>query len=247
MLSYKVSDDYARLLLEDDASDIVIFTFASEQQPLKVKGHKSVLTKVSPVFQTMFNEQWKQSEAPMNDLVDFDQHKIFRMFMEIIYNLRFVDELSVVEATQVFFYAHKYQIDELINKLKKHLDQRMEQGISLKPYSLIELEQSIKMAELYSLDDFKQQLDDVKLSISDENALKFYKLCIASNMDKLLFQIAEYLKAKPVLESWPFDLVKRVFERNRQDIMRLETSCQMLSKELLSILQSNLNDKIYEN
>lgn len=148
---------------------------------------------------------------------------------------------------QVFFYAHKYQIEKLTSRLKEHLNQRMNQGISNEPYSLFQLEESIKMAELYSLVDYKQRLDQVKLSISDENALKFYELCFVFNMNDLLFQIAEYLKTKPIQESWPFDLIKRVFDQNRQDINSITAELAVLKTQKVKTRRakhSKLSDDI---
>ena len=184
----------------------------------KIKGHKSLLVEVSPVFKTMFSENWDQSEVEMDDPVDFDQCDAFRLFMAVVYELKKLDTLAVEDATRVYFYAHKYQMEPLIKKLRKVLTDRMTQGVSSKPYTVSELTESIKMAELYSLNDFKTNLDGVKLDINDKNALELYEITEDHGLKKLQEQVVKYLDKKPIDESWPFGLIVKVVERHREQL-----------------------------
>ena len=187
----------------------------SSPEAAKVKAHKSVLSNVSPVFESMFNKNWDKSEQVMDDslLVDFDQPKIFQLFIYIIYELRKITTLSTEDAARVHFYIHKYQIEPLITEVRKVLTDRMKVGTDTKPYTVVELTESIKMADLNSSLDFKTKLNDVKLDIQDGNVAEIYDTCITHGMDRLVNQVDTFLDMKPLNKSWPLDLIVRYYER----------------------------------
>lgn len=182
----------------------------------KLKGYKSLLSKVSPVFNTMFNDYWDKSEFEMNDPVDFDQFEIFHLFLEIIYGLTGVDTLTVNQAICVHYYAHKYQVDPLIEKIQGILTNYAKIRVTI---SVTELIDSIKMAELYSLNEFKEQLNSVKLNIKNQSdALLVYKTCMDHNLKGLIAQVVSFLQSKPVEDYWPRNLIIYVLEKNRRKL-----------------------------
>lgn len=242
----ELRSEVCKLLLENDEGDIVRFIFPVQDQPdsseesgqgsdpvpgqkdcdegikvRKIKGYKSFLSKVSPVFKTMFNDQWNKSEYEMNDLVDFDQFEAFKLFMKVVYGLATIDTLTVDEAIRVHFYSHKYQMDPLTEQVRQVLTKQMNQGIKDKPYSVMELIDCIKMAELYSLKEFKEQLNRVKLDIRNgSDALLFYNTCVnqPTTFNGLIHQVISFLESKPVNDDWPNDLIIRVLELNRRKL-----------------------------
>lgn len=119
----------------------------SSPEATKVKAHNSVLYNVSPVFESVFNKNWNKSDQVMDDslLVNFDQPKIFRLFINIIYELRQIITLFTEDVARVHFSIHEYQIESLMTKLRRVLTDRTEAGADMKPYTILELTESITM------------------------------------------------------------------------------------------------------
>ena len=188
----------------------------------KIKGYKSLLSQMSPVFETMFSENWNDSVVIMDDPVDFDQFEAFRLFLAVGYKLKNVDSLAVEDATRVYFYAHKYQMDALIKEIENFLKTRVDKGISKVPFEFAEMRECVKLAELYSLGDLKKQLDKVKVFIDDGNVLGLYEFGLDHGMEKLVEQIVKYLEFKPVGDKWPRDLMARVMEQNQKSLKKYQ-------------------------
>lgn len=197
--------------MEDDEDDLIRFTFPDDDR--KIKCSKSMLSEISPVFKTMFNETWlKESIVKLEDDVTFHQYSIFKQFLEILYELRDVYSLKIDEATAVYFYSHKYEVIETTNKIQAHLNERMEAGISKDPLSVAELNDALQFASLYGLEDFKKKLDKVKLHFNDENPVEFYNLAVEFQMDLLKEQIVQHLKIIEPKDNWTHELSNAVLK-----------------------------------
>ena len=176
----------------------------------------------------------------MDDPVDFDQFEAFQLFLEVVYGISTVDTLTVDEAIRVHFYAHKYQMDPLIRQVREVLTKRMNQGIKDKPYSIMELIESIRMAETYSLNEFKEQLNRVKLDITEEiQALGFYDVCVDHKMEGLIDQVVSFMESKPVDDYWPTDLVIRVLELNRKELKMDRSQTGRIQRTNIVLLSSS--------
>lgn len=55
--------------------------------------------------------------------MNFNQIEAFTSFMETVYGLTEVSKLSMDEAIRVYYYAHKYRMDSLTEKLRKTMIQ----------------------------------------------------------------------------------------------------------------------------
>lgn len=196
----------------------------------KIIGYKSFLSKMSPVFEKMFSENWNQSEFVMDDQVDFNQLEVFQLFMELVCGLANVDTLTINQIICVHFYAHKYLMDPLIAKILEVLTNRTK---SEETFSVTEFIDSIKMAELYSLNEFKKQLNKVKLDItSQSDAIKAYNICIDCNMNQnVIRQVVSYMESQPV-NDWPINLVIRVLESNQTKLMITKSSLENVERKL---------------
>lgn len=183
----KTSEFLTKLVLEDNEDDIVRFAFSNEKR--KIKCSISMLSEVSPVFETMFSSLWRNEKAAeveldfhqektitLDDNVNFDQYVAFKLFMQILYGLHRIDSLSVDQASSVYFYSHKYEIKDIEERIQRFLNKRMESGMSQKPFSVTELKDGIEFAQGYQLDEFKDKLDQVKLAFDEENPIKFFDL-----------------------------------------------------------------------
>lgn len=111
----------------------------------------------------------------------------------------------------------------------------MKAGTDIKPYTVLELTESIKMADLNSSLDFKTKLNDIKLEIWDENVAKIHDTCIKHGMDRLVNQVNTFLDMKLLYKSWPLDLVVQYYEKKlaQRDVRfdRLEAENTQLRAE----------------
>lgn len=184
MNSSKIALYLSKLLIDDDETDLIRFTFPDDNR--KIKCSKSMLSEISPVFQKMFSETWlKETTIKLEDDVTFIQYSAFKLFLEIIYELRDINSLSVDDATAIFFYSHKYQVADIKNEIQDHLNKRMEaaSAVTRDPLSTAELNDGLQFAEMYQLEDFKKKLDKVKLGFDDNNPVQFYDLAVAFGMN----------------------------------------------------------------
>lgn len=226
----KTAEFLTKLMLEDDEDDVVFFAFPNEKR--KIKCSISMLTEISPVFEAMFSTRWHQEKSidnqqldsisqdktiQLDDGVTFNQYLTFKLLMQILYGLRQIDSLSVDQATGVYFYANKYQIKDVAEKIKKLLNKRMETGISKSPFTFTELKQGIEFAQLYQLDDFKNKLDKVKLDFNGENPVQFWDLVNKFEMEALKQQLLHHLKTIVPKADWGEDILLAVIGRLQAD------------------------------
>ena len=56
-------------------------------KPKKIRVPKSMLMKVSPVFEAMFSVNWDSDTVVMEDDVEFNQFEKFQLFLEVLLDL----------------------------------------------------------------------------------------------------------------------------------------------------------------
>ncbi|KAG4073516.1 hypothetical protein HA402_000740 [Bradysia odoriphaga] len=229
----KTAEFLSKLMLEEDGDDVVFFAFPKQKK--KIRCSVSMLTEMSPVFGAMFSTRWSQEKAlevdhtqldsfvphpqdktvQLSDDVNFDQYLTFKLLMQILYGLRQMDSLTVEQATNIFYYAHKYEIKDAEDKIQKFLNERMESGMGKVPLSVAELTEGIEFAQLYHLDGFKKKLDQVKLAFDEENLnpIQFWDLSTKFEMETLKQQIIDRMMIVAPKKDWPFDLLIAVTER----------------------------------
>lgn len=239
----------SKLTLDEEKDDVVYFAFPNQTK--KVKCSISVLTEWSSVFGTMFSDRWnkvktenvnaiqtdasgpapKDNTIPLQDAVNFDQYSIFRLLMQVQYGLRRVDLLSVDQATSIYYYAHKYQLQYTEANVQRFLNARMESGISKLPLSVAELTNGIEFAELYNLDEFKKKLDQVTLAFDKDNlnAIQFWNLATRFGMNTLQRQIADHMMNVTPHKDWPFGLLLAVTQRLQRVIRVAKNSMKNLT------------------
>lgn len=238
MNASKIANYFTKLLIEDDDTDLVRFTFPNDTR--KIKCSKSMLSEISPVFEKMFSETWfNESTIKLEDTVNFDQYSTFKLFLEIIYELKEVNSLQVHEATSVYYYSEKYQVDVTTNKIQEYLNQRMKSGMSKNPFSVAELRDGLEFAETYQLGDFKKKLDKVKLDFDEENPVKFFDLAVKFQLDILKQQVIEHLKAIEPKESWSIEISNLVVKSLQKD--------QKEQQELKDLICEDCRDVILDS
>ncbi|XP_037046525.1 uncharacterized protein LOC119081596 [Bradysia coprophila] len=232
-MNSKTAEFLSKLMLEDDGDDVVFFAFPNQKK--KIRCSVSMLTEISPVFGAMLSTWWSQENPlhvddtqphsfvthsqdktiQLSDDVNFDQYSTFKLLIQILYGLRQMDSLTVEQATNIFFYAHKYEIKDAEDKIQKFLNERMESGMGQVPLSVAELTEGIEFAQLYHLDGFKKKLDQVKLAFDEENLtpFQFWDLSIKFEMKTLQDQIIDRMMNVAPKKDWPFDLLIAVTER----------------------------------
>lgn len=254
----KTVEFLSRIMLEDDEDDVVFFAFPNQKK--KIKCSISMLAEFSPVFEAMFSTRWirentdgvgdnqpemiataQNKTIQLSDDVNFDQYSTFKLLLQILYGLRQMDSLTVDQATNIFHYAHKYEIKDVEDKIQKFLNERMESGMSKLPLTVAELTDGVEFAKMYHLDEFKQKLDQVKLAFDGENLNPFQFWDVATNfeMKTLQQQIVGHLVHVAPNKDWPFDLLLAVTERLQA--MLASMCCEESDSEVEASVKSKLS------
>lgn len=205
----------AELLINDDANeDLVEFTFPNETR--KIKCSRSMLSNISEVFKTMLNEKWctdiKRPSIELNDVVGFDQYVIFKMFVEIIYGIRHVSSMNFDQGIDIYFYAHKYDVKDVSDKIVKHL-----LGLQI-PFSTTKLKNYIEFVRIYELIDFEKHLDNMNLALNLENHMEVYAIVKSSGLNKLKKQVVDYLKTIEPKSDWCPEAFQGVIKSLKEDV-----------------------------
>lgn len=231
MDSSKIAKYLSKLLIEDDEADLIRFSFPDENR--KIKCSKSFLSEISLVFGKMFSGTWlTETTIKLEDDVTFDQYSTFKLFLEIIYELRDVSSLSVNEATAVYFYTDKYSVMDVTMKIQTYLNKRMEASVNEHPVSVAELNDGLQFAKLYKLDDFKKKLDKVELDFNEENPVQFFDLAIKFQLDSLKEQVIQHLKTIEPNDTWTHEVsnsvVKCLQKELKEEIKRRDVSTKKI-------------------
>ncbi len=215
----KIGYYFSKLFIEDDETDLVRFTFTGHEK--KIKCHKSILAEKSSVFNTMFGSTWTtwadDGSVKMDDQVDFDQYEMFKKFIELVYEIRSVDSLSLAEATSVHFYSHKYQLSDLTEMLLIELKRMVELGITDEPFTVSRLTKSLEFGQLYQLDQFNAKLDLVRLALDVDDPLEFFELSKKYGMAMLQHQVVDHLQTVEPNDSWSLEVSHLVLKALQHD------------------------------
>lgn len=212
-------------LIVDDDEDVVRFKFPDENK--QIRCHRSLLTKVSPVFNTMFtSENWnKETTIRMNDLVKFNQFFVFKLFVNILYDICSANSVTLEQATDVFFYSHKYQVNIVNDKILSFIKRE----IKYKTFSLEELQRVHSFSEFYGLD-LKEKLDLMSLNLNEGNCCEHFQLADELNLTKMKQRIIEFA-AKTIKPNrkWPSEFLCLVVEDLQEE--RQQEKRKKLEKE----------------
>lgn len=165
----------------------------------------------------MFSEKWRQEKqtVKIDDFGTFDQYSTFKLFVEILYGICDVDSLTLAEATQVYFYSHKYQVEVVTDSIVEYLHQRINNAS--RPFSVNELEILLYFTQMYELDDVKKNVVHVKLD--EETSMKFFHLANEYKMNPLKEKVINYLMTIEPKEEWEPEVlcaVIRNFQKEKQ-------------------------------
>lgn len=217
----KIGYYFSKLFIEDDESDLVRFTFVGHEK--KIKCHKSILAEKSEVFKTMFGANWTENgSVEMDDAVEFEQYEMFKLFIELLYEIRNTDSLTLYEATAIHFYAHKYQISDLTEKILTKLNIIVESGIMVEPFTVEELKEGLQFGQLYELHEFNEKLDLVQLAFSVDDPHEFFSLAKEYQKENLKEQVIDYLKTVPPDDTWTLEVSHLVVAALQDDIIRYQ-------------------------
>lgn len=197
--------------------DEVQFEFIQTGDKRKLFVHKKVLINASPVFQTMFDEKWTTSLIKMADDVSFDQYQTFMLFIECLVN-QMVSNLSIQEACNLYYYAHKYDVQVMETNICNQISTILEaatvtQNDYCQELTLSDLAHCVKCFNLYSLEKLRMQLEQVELEINSENVLEFYEIITSFKLYSLLHRQVMPILMSPMNPSlWPIEVMKQIIE-----------------------------------
>lgn len=205
--------EYGKMMALAPDSDLVKFIF-KKQEGKFVRCLKPFLSKQSKVFEAMFHETWNVDTITLDDHVDFNEYDTFLKFTEILIGRMTLADIDVYESCCLYYYAEKYQFDDLKSKLIASPGQLA---------SLFQLRQWLRIISRSNLMAMKEALDDkIKLDLNDDNALDFYYSCNLLEMKNLAAQAFDYITTMEYDSRWPSELLVRIAEKNRQELDQMK-------------------------
>lgn len=169
---------------------------------------------------------------------DFDQHAVFKLFLNIIYGLCDVNSLTISQATDVYYYADKYQVDIVKNLILDFIKQKIGVGHA----STTDLNSLYQFVKLYDFDSDSDsdlglliQLDEMNINLDDENCYEFYKLADVMELHAMKRKVIDYCAAVEPNKKWAPEFLCEVIE----NLQKKQTICQ----EKIKILEEGDKQK----
>lgn len=215
---------YIRMSIGASDTDLVKFKF--KKQGKFCLCFISFLSKRSPKFEEMFNEKsWNGDTIELDDQVNFDEHFAFSLFLEALVGSIELSDIDVYRSCCIYYYAEKYQVNDLKSKLKALPCLLVEKNCPL----TLDLATVINESNLVEM---KDVLDNrIKLFLTDENALDIYKTCSLCQMKNLMAQIVDYIAGMEYDSSWPPDLLLRIAKKNRKELGKTRQELEKSQQE----------------
>lgn len=224
MSSLRVIDPF---FCPGEDGDMVQFEFYKGTK--KLRGHKQVLVEASPVFEKMFDQNWAEttgSVVSMEDVVSFDQFETFRLFLKCLYDIISVDDLTIQESCDMYYYAHKYNVVVMEVDIRDQVTARLEEATvrnddeyCLKPLSLPELVNCIQLVRLHSLETLANKLDEVELDITEDDVFGFYDTIKMYKCDSLQAQTVSVLMSMKPSSSWSAEMMQDVIASFQHQVL----------------------------
>lgn len=200
------ANEYIRKMATAEKSDIVEFKFKSQGGKV-VRCLKSFLSSKSPVFATQFNDTWNVDTVYIDDPVNFNQYKQFQKFIEVLIGLEPITWNTVYDVAELYFYADKYQVEDLKAKLITVLPK-----LPTTAYAS-DLQSGILFSKMHNFDTMLSAIDRVQIGLKPNNYVRFFCICSVYKMEKLMDKIVDYAMSLDHDNSWPPELIRRVAER----------------------------------
>lgn len=162
-----MATDYAKLTISAAASDFVQFKF-KEAGSNVVTVLKSFLSSKSTVFANQINNARDGNTVDIDHDVHFAEYKQFNLLIEVLIGSTCINSINLYNAACLYFYAEKYQINDLKNKLTSALPRLHE------PTGVIDLKLALLLVKEYGLESMIPAIDHIKLSLEEENCLSLY-------------------------------------------------------------------------
>ncbi|XP_073839858.1 TD and POZ domain-containing protein 4-like [Musca autumnalis] len=118
-VSYNLSNDFAKILANQEFSDV---TIVAAQEGSEFKAHKSILCARSIVFATMFRHDFEESKTN-HITIDDISGKVIQEMLNFIYTNRKIPEEM---AADLYYAANKYQLMGLKNMCENILRKTMD-------------------------------------------------------------------------------------------------------------------------
>ena len=234
MSSFRLIDPF---FCPDDDSDMVKFEFKDEKR--KLRGHKQVLVDASPVFERMFDKNWAASTGSVVRIADdvpFDQFETFKLFLKCLHDILVVNDLSIQETCDLYYYAHKYNVVVMEIDIRDQVSTRLDAATVKQdddycscPLTLPELANCIQLVTLHSLEGLRNQLDEVELDVTEENVFEFYETIKKHGFDSLKPQVVSVLMSMQPSDSWTVEMMKDVIGSFQHQVL-IEVTLNYASK-----------------
>lgn len=220
MAALEVTSEIAKLLSnllveDDDDEDIVRFSFPNQNR--QIKCSICLLSKVSPVFEAMFTENWHTKKTvKMDDFVQFNQFLTFRLFVNMLYGLLEFNSLTIGDATNAFFYSHKYQVEIVNDRILSFLHHK----VAIGSLSLIEFRVLLDFAQLFNLTHLMAKLDHFDLKLDVDNCYELYQLADQMNLKKIKQRVIGYCVTVQPKAEWSSEFLCLVIASMQQKMPR---------------------------
>ena len=218
-------NDYGFRMSRAPESDIVKFTLKSSEGKV-VRALKSALSSRSAVFKVQFSKTWDTDTIELDEEVNFDQLEIFGLFIDCLVGWQTLVELTVHQVCCVYYYANKYEIQDLKNDLLEALSE-LEGRETVDNFS--------KCLELVSgVEEFvhlMEALDKIELDITSENGGMAFDIASKHKMARQKVQVVEKLKSLEYKDSWSSDLLLRIAIANRKELTTLQKSGEAIAND----------------
>ena len=113
----------------------------------------------------------------------------------------------------LYFYAEKYQVDDLKTKLIRDVFFSTEDAFTSQ-----DLQDGLFLGSEYGIPGIVNSLDEVELDLTIQNVDTFWKIAADHKMDGLMNQVAEFVSMKPIKKRWPRDMIVHIHNFNRKKI-----------------------------
>lgn len=238
---------YQNLLLADDPDQLVFFKIGNN--PL-VKIHRSILVQSSTVFKDMFIDGVTNNDPltpiVIDDKTGCDTFKGFMLFVGALYEKdvsSFLEEppctQAILKCQQVYFFADKYQVIELVEKCKESAKKLLGRLQSKYIVSIPAITLCMKIVEEMSIPEEMIIIRKMRLLITKKNLIEYFRSVQEWGIQELMDQFVAASCHLDFDPSWPPELSTLVFKRLKGFASKQQLKGTLTDQQLRDILKES--------
>lgn len=208
--TYYTSKELLDMFTNGNREDIVTFTFPDSKA--NIQSLKSLLAKVSPVFEAMFSGQWKEENVvKLDDPPQINPQQTFNHFIRFIHGtLKTLKDLPLLSLLHVHYYAEKYDVKDVRKEIYSAI--RSQDKINM-----IAFKECLEAAVSLNLSKFVDKIDRDLQIVTGGDVIEWFNMCEKYNLKFTMEKIVAKVCYKPFNEEWPSKLKELVHEKNCLD------------------------------